>query len=160
VYDFLGRWTDARVSRLPRGRPAVDCPWSADRFQCPDVSFNFVRLQTVEVDTTVHRGLLAQPVGNATVVIDYPAVPLGRELVVATGLHDVWQRKAGHGVVDMRVVVDGTPQAALEATNDTGWQLAHIDTSALAGRVVDLRFEIASPEPYQRHFVLAAEARR
>jgi hypothetical protein len=160
VYDFLGRWTDARVSRLPRGRPAVDCPWSADRFQCPDVSFNFVRLQTVEVDTTVHRGLLAQPVGDATVVIDYPAVSVGRDLVVATGLHDVWMRKAGQGVVDLRVVIAGAPQPVIEATNDSGWQLTHVDTSAYAGRVVDVRFEITSPAPYQRHFVLAAEARK
>ena len=160
VYDFLERWTDARVSRVARGRPAVDCPWSAERFQCPDVSYNFVRLQTVEVDTTVHRGLLAQPVGDATVVIDYPAVPLGRELVVATGLHDVWMRKAGQGVVDLRVVLAGAPQPVIEATNDSGWQLTHVDTSAYDGRVVDVRFEVTSPEPYQRHFVLAAEARR
>jgi hypothetical protein len=160
VHDFLEHWTEARVTRRSPGRPDVPCPWNGDRFQCPDISFNFVRLETVEVDLAVHRGLLAQPVGNATVVIDYPAVPLGRELVVATGMHDVWQRKAGHGVVDMRVLVEGTPQAAIEATNDTGWQLTHIDTSAHAGRVVDVRFEITSPEPYQRHFVLAAEARR
>jgi hypothetical protein len=160
VHDFLAHWTDARVSRRAAGRPDVNCPWSGDRFQCPDISFNFVRLETVEIDTTVRRGLLAQPVGNATVVIDFPSVPLGRELVVATGLHDVWQRKAGHGVVDMRVFVAGAPQAAIQATNDTGWQLTHIDTNAFVGRSVDVRFEITSPEPYQRHFVLAAEARR
>jgi hypothetical protein len=160
VHDFLDHWKEAHVSRRSAGRPEVDCPWYGDRFQCPDISFNFVRLQTVEVDTTIHRGLLAQPVGNATVVIDYFAVPLGTELVVATGLHDVWARKAGHGVVDLRVVVAGTPQAAVEATNDAGWQLTRIDTSAYAGRVVDVRFEITSPEPYQRQFVLAAEARR
>jgi len=160
TYDFLEHWAEARVSRAAPGRPDVACPWNGDRFQCPDISFNFVRLQTVEVDTTVHRGLLAQPVGNAAVVIDYPAVPLGRELVIATGLHDVWMRKAGQGVVDVRVVVGGSPQAAIEATNDSGWQLTHIDTAAYAGRVVDVRFEITSPAPYQRHFVVAAEARR
>ena len=160
LYDFLERWTEARVSRRSLGRPDVVCPWSGDRFQCPDVSFNFVHLQTVEVDTTVRRALLAQPVASSVVVIDYPAVPLGRELVVATGLHDVWQRKAGHGVVDMRVAIADAYASAIEATNDTGWQLTHIDTSAHAGRVVDVRFEITSPEPYQRHFVLAAEARR
>jgi hypothetical protein len=160
TYDFLDRWTDMRVSRRSPGRPDVLCPWNGERFQCPDIGFNFVRLQTVEVDLAVHRGLLAQPVGGATVVIDYTAVPLGRELVVATGLHDVWQRKAGQGVVDMRVLVDGAPRAAVEATNESGWQLAHIDTAAYAGRTVDVRFEITSPEPYQRHFVVAAEARR
>jgi hypothetical protein len=159
-YDFLERWTEARVSRVQAGRPEVACPWNGERFQCPDLSYNFVRLQTVEVDTTVHRGLLAQPVGNATVVIDYPVVPLGRELVVATGLHDVWMRKAGQGVVELRVVVAGAPAATVMATNDSGWRLTHVDTTAYAGRVVDVRFEITSAAPYQRHFVLAAEARR
>jgi hypothetical protein len=160
TYDFQERWKDAHVSRVTPGRPDAECRWNGERFQCPDISFNFVRLQTVEVDTTVHRGLLAQPVEHATVVIAYPAVLLGRELVVATGLHDVWHRKEGKGVVDLRVVVGGTPQAAIEATNDSGWQLTRIDTAAYAGRTVEVRFEITSPAAYQRHFVVAAEARR
>jgi hypothetical protein len=160
VYDFLDRWKDMVVTRRQAGRPDVPCPLTADRFQCADISFNFVRPQTVEVDTKIHRGLLAQPVEKSTVVVDYPAVPLGRELVVATGLHDVWMRKAGKGVVNLRVVVAGTPAAAVTATNDSGWQLTRIDTAAHAGRIVDVRFEIKSPEPYQRHFVLAAEARQ
>jgi hypothetical protein len=160
TYDFLDHWTEARVTRVPRGRPEIACPWSVTRFQCPDISFNFVELRTVEVDTTVHRGLLAQPVADATVVIEYPAVALGRELVIATGLHDVWMRKAGAGGVDLKVFVAGTPVAAVEATNDSGWLLTHVDTSAHAGRVVSVRFEISSPTPYQRHFVLAGEARR
>jgi hypothetical protein len=160
VYDFLEHWKDLVLTRQPVGRPEVKCPWNGTRFQCPDIGFNFAELLTVEVDTTVHRGVLAQPVENATVIMDYPAVTLGRDLVVATGLHDVWQRKAGKGVVNLRVVIAGTPAAAATATNDSGWQLTHVDTSAYDGRVVDVRFEITSPAPYQRHFVLAAEARR
>jgi hypothetical protein len=160
AYDFLDHWTEARVARVTAGHADIACPWNLTRFQCPDISFNFVDLRTVEVDFKVHRGLLAQPVAGATVVIDYPAVPLGGQLVVATGLHDVWMRKLGDGGVNLRVVVAGTPAAAVTATNDSGWQLTRIDTSAYAGRVVDVRFEITSPKPYQRHFVLAAEARR
>jgi hypothetical protein len=170
TYDFLERLTDARVTRLvsapggggggAAGRPEVVCPWAVDRFQCPDIGFNFVRLQTVEVDTKLHRGLLAQPVGDAVVAVEYPAVPLGRELVVATGLHDVWMRKAAHGAVNLRVVVAGTPAAAITTTNDTGWLITRVDSAAYAGRVVTVRFEIASPAPYARHFAFAAEARR
>jgi hypothetical protein len=160
TYDFLERLTDARVTRTALGQPDVVCPWEVDRFQCPNIGFNFVRLQTVEVDTTLHRALLAQPVGGAEVVIEYPAVSLGRELVIATGLHDVWARKAASGEVDMRVVVAGMPQAAIRTTNDSGWLLTRIDTTAYAGRVVAMRFVITSPAPYQRQFVLAAEARR
>ncbi len=160
TYDFQERLTDAHVTRVALGQPDVTCPWETDRFQCPNVAWNFVRFQTVEVDTTVHRGLLAQPVGGAEVVIEYPAVPLGRELVIATGMHDVWARKAADGEVDLRVVVGGTPQAAIRTTNESGWLLTRIDTSAHAGRVVAVRFVITSPAPYQRQFVLAAEARR
>jgi hypothetical protein len=159
VYDLLDHWTEARVARVMPGRPEIACPWNVMRFQCPDISFNFVELRTVEVDTTVHRGLLAQPVGGATVVIDYPSVPLARELVLATGLHDVWMRKAGDGVVNLRVLVAGVPAATVTTTNDSGWLFTHIDTSAWAGKVVDVRFEITSAKPYQRHFVIAGEAR-
>jgi hypothetical protein len=157
TYDLLARWTDARVSRRAPGRPDVACPSSGDHFQCPDTS---VRLQTVEVDNTIHRGLLAPPVAGATVVIDYPAVPLGRELVVATGLHDTWMRKAAHGFVDLRVLVAGAPVATERATNTSGWHVTRVDTSAFAGRAAAVRFEISSPAPSQRQFVLAAEARK
>ena len=159
TYDFLARAGEARVSRRAPGRPDVACPWSGDRFQCPDVSYNSVGPQTVEVDNAIHRGLLTQPVANTTVVIDYPAVPLGRELVVATGLHDTWLRKAAQGTVDLRVLVAGAPVATDRATNTSGWHLTRVDTSASAGRVADVRFEISSPAPFLRHFVFAAEAR-
>jgi hypothetical protein len=160
TYDFLARLNDAHLSRVPAGGAPIDCPWAGDRFACPDIGFNFVRLQTVEVDTRLRRALLAQPVGGAVVALEYPAVPLGRELVIATGLHDVWMRKAATGVVQLRVLVAGTPAAAIVSSNDTGWLLTRIDTAAYAGRVVNVRFEITSPAPYARHFVLAAEARR
>jgi hypothetical protein len=86
-------------------------------------------------------------------------VTLGRELVVATGIHDAWARKAGDGVVDLRVLVDGTPAAAIATKNDSGWQLTRIDTARYAGRTVTVRFVVTSLAPYQRQFALAAEAR-
>jgi hypothetical protein len=160
TYDFVERWPEARLSRTVSGRPQVDCPRAGDRLQCPDIGFNFLRQQIVEVDTTLRRALLVQPVGGATVVVEYPAVTLGRELVVATGLHNVWMRKAARGAVHMRVVVAGTPAAAITTDNETGWQLTRIDSAQYAGRAVPVRFEISSPAPYARHFAFAAEARR
>src|SRR5439155_528585 len=95
TYDFLARFNEARVSRLERQRPGapLPCPWQGDRFQCPQIGFNFVKRQTVEVDTALREGLLAQPVGGATVVVEFPAVTLGREIAIGTGLSDVWMRK-------------------------------------------------------------------
>ena len=161
TYDFVARWTEARVSRRGAGGGGVvvDCPFAGDRIQCPDVNFNFVRRQIVEVDNRLRLALLAQPVGQATVVIEYPTARLGRSLVVATGLHNTWMRKEAAGKVDLRVVVDGVAEATFTTGNDDGWAVHRIDTSARAGQVAAVRFEITSPAPYARHFALAAEAR-
>lgn len=160
TYDFVARWADADLHRvLPTGA-AIDCEKTADRIQCPNVSWNFLRRQTAEVDMHLHQALLAQPVANATVVVEYPAVPLGREIALATGLHDVWMRKAARGPVDLQVVIDGQPNWKVTTRNESGWLITHIDTRALDGKTVPVRFEITSPAPYARHFVFAAEARR
>jgi hypothetical protein len=155
-YDFVARWSDARVSRRAAGGASVDCPLAGDRFQCPDAG---VRRQIVEVDTRLRVALLAQPVSQATVVIEFPAARLGRSLVVATGLSNVWMRKEAQGPVDLRVVVDGVADGTFTTRNDDGWALHAIDTSARAGQVAAVRFEITSPAPRARHFALAAEAR-
>ena len=138
---------------------SANCPLAGDRFQCPDIGYNYVRRQIVEVDTRLRLALLAQPVAQATVVIEYPAVRLGRSLVVATGLSNVWMRKEAQGPVDLRVVVDGVADATFTTRNDDGWGLHRLDTSARAGQVAAVRFEITSPAPRARHFALAAEAR-
>lgn len=160
AYDFVEHWADASVRRVDqRSGRSVACAKRADRIQCPDVSWNFVRRQTVEVDTRLHQALLAQPVGGSTVVIEFPAAPLGREITLATGMSDVWARKAARGAVDLRVAIDGRPSAKVTTENESGWLITHVDTRALAGKTGAVRFEITSPAPYQRQFVLAAEAR-
>jgi hypothetical protein len=158
-YDFVDRWGDAHVTREQLGRPPVACPRAGDRFQCPDITYNYVRRQTVEVDTELHQALLAQAVGGAAVVIEYPAVPLARELVIATGLHDVWMRKAARGKVDLRVLVGGQPAASVTTANESGWLITRVDTAGRAGQTAPVRFEIRSAAPNARHFALAAEAR-
>jgi hypothetical protein len=158
-YDFVARWADARVTRRGANGAAVDCAPAGDRIQCPDVSYNFVRRQIVEVDTRLRLALLAQPVGGASVAIDYPAARLGRSLVVATGLSNVWMRKEARGTVELRVFVDGAPAGTFTTGNDDGWAVHRIDTGARAGQAAAVRFEITSPAPQARHFALAAEAR-
>jgi hypothetical protein len=158
-YDFIARWREARVSRVEPGRGAIACPWQGDRFQCPGIGFNYVRRQTVEVDTTLRQGLLTQPVDHAKVVVEFPAVVLGREIAVATGLSNVWMRKAAKGTVDLTVAIDGRPVMQVTTSNESGWLISHVDTAARAGQTAVVRFEVTSPAPYARHFAFAAEAR-
>ncbi len=159
-YDFVARWAEASVVLREASGATIPCKLAGDRIVCPS---SFLRRQIVEVDNALRLALLTQPVGQATVVVEFPAVPLGQVLVVATGLHDNWARKAARGVVDARVVIGGpTPEVrALPVTSDdSGWTITRIDTAARAGQQAPVRFELTSAAPFARQFALAAEARR
>lgn len=158
-YDFFQQWSKARVVRVEPGRGEIKCVRELDRHQCPHIGFNFVKPQLLEIGTTLRNALYAQPVDGATVAIEYVGVPLGRELAVGAGLHHVWLRKLGDGVVYMRILIDGREVAREEASNRSGWRVRAIDTSARAGRAATVRFEITADRAYARHFGFAAEAR-
>jgi len=159
TYDFLEHWNEASVWRWdPAARAATACPWQGERFTC--ASGGSVHRELVEVDTRIRRGLLAPPVTGAILAIEFPAVPLGRELVLAAGLHDVWARKYANGTVNVEVWIDGQPVRNATIGNRSGWQSLTVDTSARAGQTRPVRVQIASPQPNLRHLAFAAEARR
>jgi hypothetical protein len=137
----------------------VACALGPQQHQCPDIGFNFVRPRVLEIGNSLRQALLAQPVGDATVAVEYAGVPMGTELAIGAGLHNPWQRKAGDGTVWLRVLVDGRELGKLESSSRSGWKIARLDTRALAGRNATVRFEITSARPYARHFGFAAEAR-
>jgi hypothetical protein len=158
-YDFVTQWPRARVVRAEPGRGEIPCERQVDRFQCPNIGFNFVKPDLLEIGTTLRNALYTQPVGGAAVVVEFPRVPLGRELAVGSGLHHVWLRKYGDGTVRLRVLVDGREIGHTEASNRSGWRVDRFDTTAFAGHPGTVRFEITSSKPYSRHFGFAAEAR-
>jgi hypothetical protein len=159
TYDFYDHWRKARVVRKETAREDVPCELLPDRHQCPDIGFNVVKPRILEIGNTLRRALEALPVQDATVVIEFPDVPLGRELAVAGGLHHVWMRKAGDGMVRLRALIDGQEVVAFDSGSRTGWKIVRADTSAWRGRQATVRFEVTSDRPYGRHFGFAAEAR-
>jgi hypothetical protein len=159
TYDFLEQWKAARVARAEPGRGEIACEKLPDRFQCPLIDFNYVKPDLLEMGTTMRNALTAQPVGGATVVVEWAHVPMGRSLAVGAGLHHVWLRKYGDGTVNLRVLVDGQEVGRSETSNRSGWRVDRFDTSARAGQPATVRFEITSARPFSRHFGFAAEAR-
>ena len=163
-YDFVAHWADARVSRRDVSRrdargAVVACALAGERIVCPAPG-NTLHRQLVEVDQKLREALLTEPVAGAAVVIEFPAVPLGRALVIATGLHDTWMRKAARGTVEARLTVGDQTTELPVTSDDSGWTRTRIDTTARAGQTVPVKLEITSAAPNDRFFAFAAEARR
>lgn len=159
-YDFVAHWADAQVSRRDVRGATVACALAGDRIVCPAPGNNTLHRQLVEVDQKLREALLTEPVAGAAVVIEFPAVPLGRALVIATGLHDTWMRKAARGTVAARLTVGDQTTELPVTSDDSGWTRTRIDTAARAGQTVPVRLEITSAAPLDRFFAFAAEARR
>lgn len=158
-YDFVARWADAHVSRRDARGAVVACALGGDRIVCP-ASNNSLHRQLVEVDQKLREALLTEPVAGAAVVIEFPSVPLGRALVIATGLHDTWMRKAARGTVEARLTVGDQTTELPVTSDDSGWTRTRLDTAARAGQTVPVKLEITSAAPFNRFFAFAAEARR
>jgi len=158
-FDFVAQWNHAVVSRVAPGGQVSWCSRLPDRFECPDLPSRSVKPELLEIDTSPHLALALQPAGPSSTVIEYDNVPLGRELVVGAGLHNVWLRKAGKGTVSLRVLVQGREMGRIQAGSLSGWTLRKFDTAALAGQSKSVRFEITVDDPNSRYLGLAAEAR-
>lgn len=158
-FDFVAEGNRAIVSRVvPGGQPSW-CYRAGERFDCTDPPVQSVKAELLEIDTTAHLALATALAGHATTVIEFDQVPLGRELAVGAGLHNVWLRKSGRGTVNLRVLVQGRELGRIEAGSFTGWNLRRFDTAALAGQTATVRFEITADDPTARYFGFAAEAR-
>ena len=158
-YDFVADWSQAAVSRIEPGGRVTPCDRFPDRYQCPMLPANPVKPELLEIDTSPRFALGMPLADRATTAIEYDQVPLGRELVVGAGLHNVWLRKAGKGTVSLRVLIAGREWGRIAAGSLTGWTLRRFDTSGLAGQSQSVRFEITTDDPSGRYLGLAAEAR-
>jgi hypothetical protein len=156
AFDFLADWRKASAAVVRGDGAETPCTLAGDRFQCAGTTLG---PELLEIDTTLRNGLGVDPVGGATLVLEYPDVPLSSEIAVACGLHNVWLRKGGDGTVRLRVLVDGLERGSIAATSASGWARLRIDTAARAGQTATVRFEITVDRPAGRHFGFAAEAR-
>jgi hypothetical protein len=160
TYDFVAHAADARLTRRDLRGEVAPCAPAGDRVNCAAGGGVLFRRQIVEVAQTLRAALVTEPLAGATLVIEFPAVPLGHALVIATGLHDTWMRKAARGTVEARITVGDRTTALPVTDDDSGWTRTRIDTSARAGQTAPVRLEITSAAPFDRFFSFAAEARQ
>lgn len=158
TYDFFTHWRDGRLTFLAADGREIPCPLAADRHQCVEGPV-FVRPQLLEIDTRPRAMLSTLPVDNSMTAFEYFQVPMGRELAVAVGLHHVWLRKSGDGVVSVRIRVNGKELGLLQAKSLNGFTLQRFDTNVFAGQVAQVRFEITTNRAAGRHLGFVAEAR-
>jgi hypothetical protein len=160
TYDFVARWGEARLERRGPGGTTVACPPVGARMACPGPWPTTLERKVVEVDQHLRLALMTEPVSAGTVVVEFPEARLGRVLVIATGLHDTWARKAARGTVAARLFIGERAVDLPETTDDSGWTETRVDTGGEDGRTVPVRLEITSAAPRERYFSFAAEARR
>ena len=144
TYDFVAQASAARLAGQGPGAPPL----------------TGLERKLVEVDQRLRLAILTQPVAGRAVVVEFPAVLLGRELAIATGLHDTWMRKAARGTVQAQLVIGERRVTLPETSNESGWTETRVDTSVEDGRTLPVRLEISSTAPLDRFFAFAAEARR
>ena len=112
------RWADARVSRRDAGRRRA-CTWR--RSHRLSGAGQQPASQLARSTRSCGRRCSPSRSPGAAVVIEFPAVPLGRALVIATGLHDTWMRKAARGTVEARLTVGDQTTEPPVTSDDSGW---------------------------------------
>jgi hypothetical protein len=168
LYDFYERLAEAQVDRVggertvctPGRRPTVGGA-PGPRFDCdPRRRWNWVGWQLAEVGFRPHRCIYAHPVQDHRMRIRFPVTPIGRELVVFTGIHDFISRRKGEAPVLLQVFVGGDLVGGVNHQNKWPWHRTTFDTRARAGQTTEVRFEVTSPLAFARTFCFAGESRR
>lgn len=142
VLDLMDSIRTARVTVQARGEDPVECPWSADRFDCPDADWTWVGATTQVFAGEPQQCVWMHPVDGADVAIEFPVV---------SGTHVTgW-----YGLTDYAVSIpDGSPvRMALVAGSERERFRAHRQTGRRP-----LEFEL--PEDYSGPLRIVVSASR
>jgi hypothetical protein len=113
-----------------------------------------------EVGFAPHRCVQVEPAADRTVTVTYRGVRLGRELVFAVGLADVFTRRDIRDPGQLRVSIDGVEVAMVTAGVDDGWLRRRVATTPSDAAEVVFAATAVGPMARDRLICFAAEARR
>jgi hypothetical protein len=159
TFDFTSHAGEARVTQTLGAGAETPCfrdGGAAVGFRCATTR---VEPRTLEMNFLPRRGMLVPADGARVTHLEWTEVPLGKALVLYTGIHDYISRKRGDGRVELHVFVDGREQLRATIGNDDAWRRFDIDTSAAAGTRHSVRFDVSAPSPEYRTFGFHAESR-
>jgi hypothetical protein len=160
LYDFTRRvLADARVERI--GDRMIRCWREGKRIACDKAQrWNWVGPHLAEVGHRPYRCIYAHAVDGHLMRITFPKVPIGRALVGYTGIDDFENRKRSQRPVRLEVRAGDQILGSIRHENDWPWRRFSFDTAALAGKSVEVRFEVAGEGAFARTFCFSAEVRR
>lgn len=163
LYDLRAQLHDARVRRSKDGQAGTEeCRlWTEGSWHCGKVhSWQFVGPVIKDVDDSPREAIWAHPPGkDVRLTIEYPAVPLGRELELEAGL-TLRSVISGEGSdVHFRAELAGEP--VLDTTlapRQKGWFSWPIDTTRWAGQKLPLKITIWAHDHQVRQVLFAGRS--
>jgi len=158
TYDFTARVLEAQVERA--GREVTRCELQGKRFTCQPHGWNWVGPHLAEVGHQPYRCIYAHAVDGQVMRITFPAVPLGRSVVLYTGIDDFENRKRNDAPVTLKVLVGQRVAGMVKHENGWPWHRTAVDTSQTAGQTHAVSFEITTPHAFARTFCFSAEAHK
>ena len=158
LYDLRDRLPEARVRRVGPRRTDTCSLWARDGWHCGSKPhpWKFVGPVVKDVDDNPREALWVHaPEDGLTLLVDYPAVPLGRELELQAGL-TLRAVHSGEGRdVVLTVRIAGTPVLReVFAPRARGWRDLSLDTSAWAGRTLPVQLAIHTRDNQVRQLVV------
>ena len=156
LYAFTAHLPDARVVEVDARGAERPCYHDGAGFRCGSTR---IEKRVTEVDYQPRLATMIPVSGADTTALDYDAVPMGKSLVVYTGLHDYYARKNGSGPINVTVEIDGEKLVVPPATNESGWQRTALDTARFDGAPHKVRFLVSAPLPPWRNLAIDAETR-
>jgi hypothetical protein len=159
TYDFREQIQKAHVYVDKDGQRKECATFRDGGWRCPGNSWEYVGQETLDVDDNPRACLWSHPTTGGSVNTEFKGVPLGRRIVVHSGLTRNATRMKEGAPVTLEVLVDGRSVLTAVNRNAPGWNIFEADTSAMAGGNHDVLFRVTTPQDGMRHYCFTADSR-
>ncbi len=160
LYDFDASLPQATVSLDYGGGKVQKAEWKDNKWAYPQSPFvgSEVEVRSVSFLGEMHRCIWAHPVQNATKIIQFENVPIGKSVKIFGGIADSGVKNPPGAPVFLTVQVEDLPVGSIEFKETDQTFNRIIDTHTLTGRKRWVTSQIQSPVYDWRHFCFSAQS--